>query len=488
MHNERLRVARANSSQRNRWIPWLCLAVAVALTAFSNGRRIIPAAAWVAPIFMLSFTRKARPWGLVAGFAAYAVAHLLMYESVIPLRGIAFVFVIVGIAALYFIPYLIDRALYRLLPAPLSVLVFPLAWTAIEYASASANPYGTWASIAYTQDVGSAFVQLGSITGIWGIAFAITAFAPTVLYAMEAAKDRTRSWRPVAIYAIAIAGILCYGGARLWFVDNHAQTVRVAGIARPQAELADERAYYLERSAEAASAGAQIVVWPECAVSLAYGDEENAYMADCAEFARARKVYLAASVSVMGKIPGGLYENKIAFIGPDGAMIAEYVKARPVPGERCVAGSGEIPSYSTPYGRIGLAICFDLDFPPLTRQVSASKTDILIVPSSDWDAIDPLHTNMALFRSIENGCAQLRVAGVGRSVAADARGAVIAQSDSFSSDGGPLIASIPITGVSTVYSVIGDVFALLCVSALSILIVFAIVSRKRDRKITTPQE
>lgn len=481
MHIERPRVPEANPSTRRRWLPWLCLAVAVALTAFSNGRRIIPAAAWIAPIFMLFFTRRARPWGLVAGFAAYAAAHLVMYESVIPLRGIAFFLVVVGIAALYFIPYLVDRALHKGLSAPLSIMAFPLAWTAVEYASASANPYGTWASIAYTQYAESAFIQLGSVTGIWGIAFAITAFAPTVLYAAEAARDRTRPWRPVAIYAVAVALILCYGGARLWFIDNHARTVRVAGLARPEAELADERGYFLERSAEAASAGAKIVAWPECAVSLAYGSEEGEYMARCADLARSRKVYLAAAVSVTGKFPDGRYENKIAFFDPDGTMVGEYVKARPVPGERCVPGSGAIPAYSTPYGRISLAICFDLDFPALMRQVGASKTDILIVPSSDWDAIDPLHTNMALFRSIENGAAQVRVAGVGRSVAADARGSIVAQGDSFSSDGGALIASIPIAGVKTVYSVIGDSFAILCVSVLSVLIVIAIVSRRRDR-------
>ena len=33
---------------------------------------------------------------------------------------------------------------------------------------------------------------------------------------------------------------------------------------------------------------------------------------------------------------------------------------------------------------------------------------MILVPASDWRAIDPLHTHMALLRGIESGCSVIR--------------------------------------------------------------------------------
>jgi hypothetical protein len=39
----------------------------------------------------------------------------------------------------------------------------------------------------------------------------------------------------------------------------------------------------------------------------------------------------------------------------------------------------------------------------LIRQAGRAGADILLVPSSDWEAIAEMHRRMAVFRGVENG-------------------------------------------------------------------------------------
>lgn len=76
------------------------------------------------------------------------------------------------------------------------------------------------------------------------------------------------------------------------------------------------------------------------------------------------------------------------------------------------------------------AICFDMDFPDLIRRPGLQRADLILAPSSDWREIDSVHTRMALFRGIENGCSVVRQTNKGLSAAADWQGRVLARGDS----------------------------------------------------------
>ena len=128
----------------------------------------------------------------------------------------------------------------------------------------------------------------------------------------------------------------------------------------------------------------------------------------------------------------------------------------------------------TSHGRIATAICFDLDFPQLVRQTGRAGADIVLAPSSDWRAIDPIHTRMATFRAIENGAAVLRQTKRGLSIAVDHAGRVLAEVDYFRSEDHVMVAVVPTRGVTTIYSKVGDVFAWLCLVALTALLGVAV--------------
>lgn len=454
--------------------------LAAAGILFSNGRWIIPAAAWLAPIFLLRITRTVKPVYLLPVFILYAVLNSIIYTAVVPLTGIAYLLTVTAIAGLFFIPYIIDRIFSKKFTGIISTLPFPLAWTVIEYLSSLFNPYGTWASAAYTQFSSPALLQMASLTGIWGIVFLLAWLAPVVFTVSGGGAPLQVRKKAGILYAVIFAAVLCFGGARLWFRPAQAGTVCIAGVHAPDEGTASAADYYFSSTKKAADAGARIVVWPEFAVRLASRNEEAQFLAQCRMIASDNRIYLAATAGTPAAGSDGKYENKIIMIDPEGSILDTYLKSRPVPGEPSVAGSGKLPVFKTPYGNIGLAICFDMDFPALVRQAGKNRTDILLVPGNDWKAIDPLHTQMAAFRAVENGFSLVRITGTGRSAAVDNRGEILAQSDSFTTESSLQFAQVSVQGERTLYSSAGDFFAVFCIAGLCLLIFIPVKNKKRQ--------
>jgi apolipoprotein N-acyltransferase len=174
----------------------------------------------------------------------------------------------------------------------------------------------------------------------------------------------------------------------------------------------------------------------------------------------------------LGTITPGqwLMQNKLVVVDPAGEIVASYYKARPVPGDPESGASESIPTIATPFGKLALGICYDLDFPSLIRQAGQANADVMIVPALDWQATDPIHTRMALFRAIENGFSIVRQTDHGLSQAADYQGRVLASMDYFTTKDRVMHAHVPTRGARTVYARMGDVFAWGCVAGLCVLL------------------
>jgi apolipoprotein N-acyltransferase len=99
----------------------------------------------------------------------------------------------------------------------------------------------------------------------------------------------------------------------------------------------------------------------------------------------------------------------------------------------------------------------------------------MLVPSNDWPAIDPLHSQMATFRAIENGYSLLRSTSNGLSLAVDYEGRVVAATDFYTTDDQVIVAYLPAHGVPTLYAAAGDLVAWLALAALLALIAVALV-------------
>ncbi len=160
-------------------------------------------------------------------------------------------------------------------------------------------------------------------------------------------------------------------------------------------------------------------------------------------------------------------------ITPSGAVAWQYRKARLTPGpEAAVAevSDGKLRTIDTPYGRVAVAICFDADFPRVMAQAGALHSDIVLVAANDWRAIDPIHTNIASFRPIEQGFNLVRQGSNGLSAAFDRQGRRVSMMDAYHSPDLALVSEVPIEGSRTLYSVCGDWFPALCVFGLGLLL------------------
>ena len=68
----------------------------------------------------------------------------------------------------------------------------------------------------------------------------------------------------------------------------------------------------------------------------------------------------------------------------------------------------------TPWGKVGLSICYDLRFPSLYRAYAAAGADILVVPSAFTKPTGEAHWHTLLkARAIENGAFVLAAAQTG---------------------------------------------------------------------------
>jgi apolipoprotein N-acyltransferase len=230
-----------------------------------------------------------------------------------------------------------------------------------------------------------------------------------------------------------------------------------------------------------ARAGARIIVWPETGAGT-LADDAQALTDRAAAFAREHGVYLVMGLGVLTRTEPYL-RNQSVLVDPAGRVGWTYDKAHPIPGmEMLVPGDGRVPVVDTPYGRLATAICFDLDFPGLARQGGRERADLMLVPSNDWREFGRVHTEKATIRAIENGYSVVRPDSHGLARAVDHHGRTLASSDYFTTERQVLVAYVPTRGVRTVYALVGDAFAWLCVAG---LLVIAGATLRRRRRLRT---
>jgi apolipoprotein N-acyltransferase len=484
--------------------------VAVSLLLLvADGRNTIALAAWLAPACLLRFVRReSAVRGLAIAYLVFVVTRGIAYRGMTPIPGIFYYLfaVISGVSAL--IPYAADRLLAPRLRGFAATLVFPCALVSAQFIY-SHGPHGSWGTLAYTQADNLPLIQLLSVTGVWGITFLIGWFAAASNHTFEQPRDLL----PLKAFAVVFLAVMLGGGARLAFFPVSSSTILVASLSpqpslpraadAPAANPIDPPAIaagqatasqisefrtashaasddLLLRSAREATAGARIVFWSETAVYLLAQDEPQ-LLADGRALASRYHVYLGMSLGVWTPGRARPLENKLVLIQPNGEIAWQYLKARLTPGPEAAAAEksdGRLLTLQTPYGRMAGAICYDMDFPSFIAQAGPQRTDIMLVPASDWRGIDPRHSEIASFRAIEQGFNLVRQGNRGLSAAYDYQGHIMARMDHYQADELTLVSQIPTGGVRTLYSRLGDWLAFLCIGTLCVLGTLAIRSEK----------
>ncbi len=175
--------------------------------------------------------------------------------------------------------------------------------------------------------------------------------------------------------------------------------------------------------AEGAASGANLLVLPEyaCMEVAAFqpgtGDANAELQAVCAlsdqllalatETARRHRIWLVPGTMPWRDPATGAIHNRAPLIAPDGDTQFQYksVMTR-FETERWRVTAGPPPrTFETPWGRIGIAICYDSEFPTLVRAQTRAGAWLILVPS----CTDTLHgfnrvRLSARARALENQC------------------------------------------------------------------------------------
>ena len=149
---------------------------------------------------------------------------------------------------------------------------------------------------------------------------------------------------------------------------------------------------------EAAARGAQIICLQELFRSQYFCREENAELFNLAEsipgpstevigkIARELKVVVVASL--FERRAAGLYHNTAAVIGTDGELLGMYRKMHipddPLYFEKYYFTPGDLgfKNFDTPFGRIGVLVCWDQWYPEGARVTALQGANILFYPTA----------------------------------------------------------------------------------------------------------
>lgn len=201
--------------------------------------------------------------------------------------------------------------------------------------------------------------------------------------------------------------------------------------------------------------GAKIACWNEEAFALD-DIEEPRLLEAAAAFAKEHEMLLIVGYEV-ADTDGSENDdavNKSILVQPNGSVTG-YVKTNLIPIVELpgyVKGTGDVPSVATGQGVISNVICFDDTFPKFVRDHTGS-TDILFVPSWDWQGIKHAHTDLSQLRAVENGFSLVKPTYGGISTAVDGQGRVIKRFDTADTGFDTVqFADVPTKSIPTPYA------------------------------------
>ena len=230
---------------------------------------------------------------------------------------------------------------------------------------------------------------------------------------------------------------------------NKSQVVTVGLIqAKAHKEPSENLSSTLTKAEQAAKDGAQIICTQELFLTEYFCQCEDHSQFELAEpipgptttaFQQLAKRYkVVLIVSIFEKRGSGVYHNSAAIINTDGSLLGVYRKMHipddPLYYEKFYFTPGDLgfKSWETPFGKIGVLICWDQWYPEAARLTAMQGADIIFYPTAigwhpseknkygkrqhnSWETIQRSH-------AIANGCYVASVNRVGHEATNNADG------------------------------------------------------------------
>jgi predicted amidohydrolase len=169
-----------------------------------------------------------------------------------------------------------------------------------------------------------------------------------------------------------------------------------------------------EACASAAAQGVEVLVTPEMFAS-GYGitaDQalrlaEDAGPTETAVAQLARDYQLAICYGHPERAPGGRVRNAATLVGPDGVVRGRHRKVHLYGDfDRSLFAPGTEPPRAVDFdgARVGMLICYDVEFPEAVRHLAVGGAKLVLVPTANMKGFDHVQQVLVRARACENGC------------------------------------------------------------------------------------
>lgn len=416
------------------------------------------------PLFYFTYMKSAFPWAAWISYSGllYALrtpqwkkSLLLVYGLILGILSIIMVpmvdFLAIGLQILTIVAYSTLKFLpllgYALLSRKKShfpaSLLFPLFLTLSEWITSLITPFGTWFSIAYSQFPWKFILQFTSITGLWGLIFALGWFNSLLTEFLIQREKKEKASPPMGekprknytrFHSIAknmgdlkVALILVillsgFGIVRLTLPQTPETSIRVMSI------VGNTSSYIDTPDLVEIMDGYCPVYSPDVLVTNEYClSNPNTTIASILDpLANRCLTYNVAMCAAGVEVEDEGWTNRLWWFQSTGDEVAVYDKHYLIPGIETMEYFGRQPSVppmiSVNSVQLSSIICFDGAFTSYVNRQVPKNVDLVFQPSFDWESIDPTHSQLATFRAVENGFALLKPTHQGYTIACDAFG------------------------------------------------------------------
>ena len=452
---------------------------------------------WFFYMYPLDFAGMSRPASAVV--VTVACLGLSLFQAL----GAALLLPLMGVAT---------RGKWLSKHTILHPILFACLWTALEWWQAHSGWSGVpWARLAIGQAENVLSLQSAAIFGSYFITFLVVAVNGLLAYMFLHPSRRVLC---AALAAGLVFGNMAFGAIRMAAVKDMGEPVKVAAIQGNKGSLENSSfttmdqvmEVYGELSREAAENGAELIVWPETCIPAnidrqgwvyEYGTElsqEGGGPFLCGLFTRVAEGSDADYNSIVAALPDGTVHGTV-YNKRNPVPFGEFVPFRDlvmtvIPplaeintlAEDIPAGADSVVM-ELDVGNVGPLICFDSIYERNALDSIGNGAQILAVSTNDSWFTDSrgvwMHHAQSQLRAIETGRYVVRSANTGVSSVINDRGEVLELLEPLKT--GYVLEEAYLSDRVTVYSVIGNVFAYVCVAVCAAAILCPVAERVTDR-------
>lgn len=499
----------------------LLVVLSGALTALSYPKFNLSFLAWISLIPLLFVLSKKTPkqsfvLGLIAGLSFNAI--LIYWIPDVPAHygnlsvGMSLIIYLIFVLylSLFWAFFSFCFAKIRTAYPKRIFLLVPFLWIGFEYILTHLLTGFPWGLLGYSQYENLWFLQLASVTGIYGLSFVLMLFQSLFVYSM------IRRRKAPFFVALAIVFIIHLWG---WLsmkntlpMENAFAASVIQGNVSSEInweQISDQQKrnlfqQHLDLSFNAYANNSNLIIWPEFTIPLCFSCPYGIYP----EFKERLLAFVeeTGSTLLLGTTETAvsqqniLYYNTALCLSPKKSM-SLYYKMHLVPFgeytpyknvfffiEKMTHAIGDVTPGSEHLlheyegKKFGSPICYEIIFPNLVRKFVKKGADFLVTITNDgWygkSSAPYQHFAIAVVRAVENRRYLLRAATTGVSGIVDPYGRILARSEMMTQTS--LTEMIVPLEKQSLYTRWGDVFPLLGLTlGFLSLILSMIIKRKR---------